>query len=719
SQETLYEGEAVDVDVQQGRLNWASQSMTLVHIDVPGVFSLVSDPTSVHVVEGDLAELQLVPNNPPVDDMIFAIVDRDGVGGELDDEGHFEWQTSPGDAGDYYPVFSLTDPNDEDVMDSVTVWIEVIDRNFPPVYGDPPGEGWIFEENVWWYHIPEDNGDNPDAWFTIIADLNQFCTDVDEDRLTFFTRPSDPENRVLCEIVAQESVRVRVDLENEVNDNANWYGNVLCTIVAEDGVDEERDHYSRTLRMIGNISHDANERTLRSTGNRTPSSGPRRDVSTDFEFFLVVDPINDLPEAEAEADAHNEGVWRFYEGVEDSYLVLATDVEDDPNELRWSVVDEQIPEGAEFIDNEDSTGTFTWEPGFDAAGDYTAIFQVVDTDEDTTEITVNIVVDDVNQVPGLTGELPDLVFDEDTGPHVLVEDLFPLFEDLDNDEIRFTVSCDVEELGVEYVDGAINATPVPHWNGEADVVVTVQDFLNDVPRGDPVDYPFHVTITSINDAPGGEDGFILVTPADNDPFTDEMETLNFSWTEAVQVPFEGDDVVTYVFVARIADSPEDTIAIPDLDAIEYNDVNVREVVAQLGIEEEDFQIHVVVEWNVYAVDTEGAFAEASNSWFRIDVNLAVDDPEASLIPEDYYLSPNFPNPFNARTTVRFGLPTAGDVQVMVWDMHGRQVANLASGYHAAGRFEVVWDAGQIPTGVYVIRLTSGDARIMQKAILLK
>ena len=49
-----------------------------------------------------------------------------------------------------------------------------------------------------------------------------------------------------------------------------------------------------------------------------------------------------------------DGVWRFEEGVEASYLVLATDVEDEPNELRWSVVGE-LPEGAEFIDNEDST----------------------------------------------------------------------------------------------------------------------------------------------------------------------------------------------------------------------------------------------------------------------------------------------------------------------------------------------------------------------------
>ncbi len=100
------------------------------------------------------------------------------------------------------------------------------------------------------------------------------------------------------------------------------------------------------------------------------------------------------------------------------------------------------------------------------------------------------------------------------------------------------------------------------------------------------------------------------------------------------------------------------------------------------------------------------------------------------IPPTYSLSPNFPNPFNPVTTLRFGLPEHADVTLVVYDLVGREVIRLADGPMEPAYHQVVWDsrdsAGRpVPTGVYIYRiiatgLDSGE-RFTQtrKMVLLK
>ncbi len=68
---------------------------------------------------------------------------------------------------------------------------------------------------------------------------------------------------------------------------------------------------------------------------------------------------------------------------------------------------------------------------------------------------------------------------------------------------------------------------------------------------------------------------------------------------------------------------------------------------------------------------------------------------------------NYPNPFAPATTVRYQLPVAGEISLAVYDVAGRQVAELAKGYHAAGAYEARWDAttDKLAAGVYLGKLT--------------
>jgi hypothetical protein len=80
---------------------------------------------------------------------------------------------------------------------------------------------------------------------------------------------------------------------------------------------------------------------------------------------------------------------------------------------------------------------------------------------------------------------------------------------------------------------------------------------------------------------------------------------------------------------------------------------------------------------------------------------------------------NAPNPFNPSTQVTFNLPTAGQVQLTVFDLMGRNVATLADGVFAAGEHTLNFNAGALPSGTYLVRLTSPQTSVVHRMMLLK
>jgi len=79
---------------------------------------------------------------------------------------------------------------------------------------------------------------------------------------------------------------------------------------------------------------------------------------------------------------------------------------------------------------------------------------------------------------------------------------------------------------------------------------------------------------------------------------------------------------------------------------------------------------------------------------------------AKALPTAYALEQNYPNPFGEATEIRFALPEAGSVSLVVYDIMGREVTRLAEGNRPAGIHRVRWDASSLPSGVYLYRLTT-------------
>ncbi len=89
------------------------------------------------------------------------------------------------------------------------------------------------------------------------------------------------------------------------------------------------------------------------------------------------------------------------------------------------------------------------------------------------------------------------------------------------------------------------------------------------------------------------------------------------------------------------------------------------------------------------------------------------------IPDGFILQDNYPNPFNPSTTIRFGIPTDANVHLAVYNTLGEKVAQLVAGELNAGYHEVLFDASQLASGLYIYRMQAGDYVSSRKLILLK
>jgi hypothetical protein len=89
------------------------------------------------------------------------------------------------------------------------------------------------------------------------------------------------------------------------------------------------------------------------------------------------------------------------------------------------------------------------------------------------------------------------------------------------------------------------------------------------------------------------------------------------------------------------------------------------------------------------------------------------------LPQGIALLPNYPNPFNPSTTIRYTLASAGEVRLRVFTLLGQEAATLVTGRQAAGEHTVVFDAKGLSSGVYVYELRVGAERRVRTMMLLR
>lgn len=103
----------------------------------------------------------------------------------------------------------------------------------------------------------------------------------------------------------------------------------------------------------------------------------------------------------------------------------------------------------------------------------------------------------------------------------------------------------------------------------------------------------------------------------------------------------------------------------------------------------------------------------------VESPTGVEDDESDMLPSAFELAQNYPNPFNPSTTIEFALPTAGEVQLVVYNVLGQEIATLVQGTLPAGTHRVTFDASGRPSGVYFYRLSHEAGVETRKMTLIK
>lgn len=93
--------------------------------------------------------------------------------------------------------------------------------------------------------------------------------------------------------------------------------------------------------------------------------------------------------------------------------------------------------------------------------------------------------------------------------------------------------------------------------------------------------------------------------------------------------------------------------------------------------------------------------------------------QVMLLPTKYELYQNYPNPFNPSTTIRFSLPKETHLKINIYNLLGQLVDTITQGTFEAGYHKVTFNASNLPSGIYVYALTSGNFVDTKKLILLK
>lgn len=122
-------------------------------------------------------------------------------------------------------------------------------------------------------------------------------------------------------------------------------------------------------------------------------------------------------------------------------------------------------------------------------------------------------------------------------------------------------------------------------------------------------------------------------------------------------------------------------------------------------------------WRVRATSN---FGEAPWSvYYSFSIGQPTSIEDESTTPQQLQLHQNYPNPFNPTTTIRFELPQAETIRLGIYSMSGQLLDQLAQGHMPAGLHSLHYNASALPSGIYLLQLSTPNQTLIRKITLLK
>ena len=200
------------------------------------------------------------------------------------------------------------------------------------------------------------------------------------------------------------------------------------------------------------------------------------------------------------------------------------------------------------------------------------------------------------------------------------------------------------------------------------------------------------------------------------------QTIQVAWNGGV-TPYISGDAESDLFQYYVGYSDNSGVLIPHIP-ISIADIDDNDNFHQLCFSTSD----EIVKISMMANTVEDPNHDP-NLYSEIDVS-SCDGGESLRVPNinvpanNFTLKDNYPNPFNPLTTISYELLVDGIVNIVIYDLIGKKITTLASGFQTAGSKSVNWNAtnnqGQpVSAGVYLYSIEAGDFRQTKKMILLK
>ncbi len=115
----------------------------------------------------------------------------------------------------------------------------------------------------------------------------------------------------------------------------------------------------------------------------------------------------------------------------------------------------------------------------------------------------------------------------------------------------------------------------------------------------------------------------------------------------------------------------------------------------------------------------GLAALAENELRILGQEVGKQIPVEAEIVSNEIESNNYPNPFNPTTTISYSLPEAGNVQIKVYDVLGREVAKLVDETKSAGKHTITWNGSSNASGIYFYTITFNNQTLYKKMLMIK
>ena len=87
-------------------------------------------------------------------------------------------------------------------------------------------------------------------------------------------------------------------------------------------------------------------------------------------------------------------------------------------------------------------------------------------------------------------------------------------------------------------------------------------------------------------------------------------------------------------------------------------------------------------------------------------------------PENFYLSPNFPNPFNPKTTFYYSVSKPSWVTLKIYNLLGKEIDTLVDHYHEINTYPIQFNGSNLPSGIYLYQLKVGEHYSETKKMML-